>query len=130
VGILLADLTIGILSGSSQLHLEFGGVSAFTEGETFKSPFGAIDFDPPKNTVAPPQTVFTPGTPGTRGTTGAIPADEGTLVASPAETTRTIPGDKGGVAVAVGLIGLGVAIGLAIGDWYRMRVGRRAAAAA
>ncbi len=130
VGLLLADLTVGILSGSSQLHLEFGGVSAFTEGEVFENPFaGGIDFNPPKNTVAPPQTVFTPGTPGTKGTPGTVPTDEGTLVASPGQSTKTIPGDKGGVAVAVGLIGLGVAIGLAIGDWYRMRASRRAAAA-
>ena len=80
VGILLADLTVGILSGSSQLHLEFGGVSAFTEGETFESPFGGIDFNPPKNTVTPPQTVFTPGTPGTKGTPATTPVDEGVLV--------------------------------------------------
>jgi hypothetical protein len=131
VALLLADLTIGILSGSSQLHLEFGGVSAFTEGELFKSPFtsvGGIDFDAPQN--LPPKTIFTPGTKGTPGTQGAVPAaDEGTLVAAPGPSSRTIPGDKGGVAVAVGLIGLGVAIGLAVGDWYRMRVSRRAAAA-
>jgi hypothetical protein len=130
VGILLADLTIGIVSGSSQLHLEFGGVSAFTEGEKFESPFGGIDFNPPKNTVAPPKTIFTPGTAGTPGSPGTTPIDEGTFAVSPAQQTKTIPGDKGGLAVAVGLIGLGVAIGLAIGDWYRMRISRRAAAAA
>jgi hypothetical protein len=73
--------------------------------------------------------VFTPGTPGSPGTPGTTPVDEGVLSAAPAQTTKTIPGDKGGVAVAVGLIGLGVAIGLAIGDWYRMRLSRRAAAA-
>jgi hypothetical protein len=129
VAILLADLTIGILSGSSQLHLEFGGVSAFTEGQTFDNPFGkGIDFNPPKTSITPPKTVFTPGTPGTPGAPGT-PGDEGSFVAAPAQNTRTVPGDKGGVAVAVGLIGLGVAIGLAIGDWFRMRAGRRAAAA-
>jgi hypothetical protein len=129
VGILLADLTIGILSGSSQLHLEFGGVTAFTEGEVFKSPFGGIDFNPPKNTVVPPKTVFTPGTAGTPGTPGTTPTDPGTIIAAPAQSTKTIPGDKGGVAVVVGLIGLAVAIALALGDWYRMRVSRRASLA-
>lgn len=131
VGILLADLTVGILSGSSQLHLEFGGVRAFTEGEVFENPFGRVDFTPPRNTFVPPRTIAIPGTPGTPAIPGtpATPADEGTLVTSPAELTKTIPGDKGGVAVAVGLIGLAVAIGLAIGDWYRMRLSRRAAAA-
>ena len=77
VGILLADLTVGILSGSSQLHLEFGGVSAFTEGEVFKSPFGGIDFNPPKNTSSHPKTVFTPGTAGTPGAPGTTPTDRG-----------------------------------------------------
>lgn len=120
VAVLLADLSLGILSGSSQLHLEFGGVSAFTEGQTFESPFGkGIDFNPPK--VSPPQTVFEPGRAGTPGRPGVAPSDEGTLVAAPVPGTRTVPGDKGGVAVAVGLIGLAVAIGLAAADWWRMR---------
>ena len=43
--------------------------------------------------------------------------------------TKTIPGDKGGVAVVVGLIGLAVAIGLAGADWLRMRASRRMNAA-
>ena len=126
VGVLLADLTIGILSGSSQLHLEFGGVQAFTEGETFKSPFGGIDFNPPEIGAGDTGgTVFNPGTPGRPAIPG-IPADEGELVAAAPPGTRTIPGDKGGVAVAVGLIGIAVALGLAVADWYRMRASKRA----
>jgi hypothetical protein len=125
VAILLADLSLGILSGSSQLHLEFGGVTAFTEGQTFESPFGrGIDFSPPK--VAPPQTVFEPGRVGTPGTPGTSPSDEGTLVAAPVPGTRTVPGDRGGVAVAVGLIGLAVAIALATADWWRMHRSKQA----
>ena len=126
VAILLTDLTLGILSGSSQLHMEFGGVSAFTEGQTFENPFanGGIDFTPPK--PAGPQTVFEPGKPGRPGTPGSSPSDEGTLVAAPVPGTRTVPGDRGGVAVAVGLIGLAVAIALAGADWWRMHRHKRA----
>lgn len=129
VAVLLADLTIGILSGSSQLHLEFGGVSAFTEGERFESPFGGT-FKPPAPVAVPPQAVFTPGTVGTPGTQGApgtpgTPGEEGTLVAGP--RTEVVPGNKGGFAVIVGLLGLAVAIALAAGDWHRMRYGKRAA---
>lgn len=126
VAVLLADLTLGILSGSSQLHMEFGGVSAFTEGQTFENPFanGGIDFTPPK--PAGPQTVFEPGKPGTAGRPGTSPSDEGTLVAAPIPGTRTVPGDKGGVAVVVGLVGLAVAIALAGADWWRMHRSKRA----
>lgn len=124
VGVLIADLTVGILSGSSQLHLEFGGVDAFTEGETFESPFGAIDFNPPEIGVGDPgRTIFNPGTAGRPAIPG-IPVEEGTLVAAAPPGTRTIPGNKGGVAVAVGLIGIAVALGLAVADWYRMRASK------
>lgn len=125
VAVLAADLTLGIFSGSSQLHIELGGVNAFTEGETFADAFGFGEFKPP---AVPPQTVFTPGTPGRPAVPGA-PADEGTLVASPAGPPgqRTIPGGKGGVAIAVGIIGLAAAIALALADWRRMRASRAGA---
>jgi hypothetical protein len=124
VGLLAADLTTGIASGSSQLHIELGGTRAFTEGETFDNPFGTPDLAP--SAVSPARTEFTPGKPGTPAVPGT-PGDEGVLTAAPqVPGTRTIPGDRGGVAVAVGLIGLAVAIGLAVGDWYRMRASRRA----
>jgi hypothetical protein len=127
VGVLAADLTVGILSGSSQLHIELGGARAFTEGELFENPFGKNDFVPPN--VAPARTEFTPGKPGTPPVPG-VPGDEGVLTAAPqVPGTRTIPGDRGGVAAMVGLIGLAVAIGIAVGDWYRMRASRRAALA-
>lgn len=126
VAVLLADLTLGILSGSSQLHLEFGGVSAFTEGQRFESPFGG-GFKPPPPVVLPPQTLSAPGAPGIPGTPGTpgTPGEEGQLVRGP--TTETIPGNKGGFAVLVGLIGLAVAVALAVGDRYRMRYGKREA---
>ncbi len=133
VGVLAADLTVGILSGSSQAHLEIGGVDAYTEAEKFANPFA---FQAP-NLVAPAasKTVFTPGTaghpaiPGTLGDTGTR-SDTTELASSlPNEVAqKTIPGKKGGLAVAVGLAGLAVGLGLAAADWYRMRVSRRATA--
>jgi hypothetical protein len=125
VAVLAADLTLGIFSGSSQLHIEFGGTSSFTEGESFENPFGSITFKPPA--VGGPQTVNIPGRPGRPAAPGT-PGDEGELVAAPvAPGTRTVPGGRGGIAVAVGIAGIGVAIALAVADYRRMRAGRAAA---
>lgn len=129
VAILVADITLGILSGSSQLHIELGGVNAFTEGQRFQNPFDAIPVPPP--TVGGTETIFIPGTPGTAGAPGA-PAvaapDQAEFVAAPGPQIRTFPGDKGGPAMLAGIIGLATAMLLAAADWYRMR--RRAAAQA
>lgn len=40
--ILLTDVTVGVLAGASRLDIELGGASAFTEGTSFVSPFGAF----------------------------------------------------------------------------------------
>lgn len=126
VAILVADLTLGIFSGSSQLHMELGGVHAFTEGERYANPFGPGGFRPPP---APPQSqsVFVPGTVGRPPVPGA-PGDSGELVAAlPAGPgQRTIPGGRGGLAVAVGLVGLLVAGALATRDYWKMRKIHRA----
>ena len=42
--VLLADVAVGVFSGSGRNDIEFGGASAFTEGEAFESPFGAFNF--------------------------------------------------------------------------------------
>ncbi len=127
VGILAGDLALGVFAGSAQLHIELGGVSSFTEGEVFDNPFGDVDFTPPK--ISPPKTVFTPGTPGTPPTKGVGPSTvQGDFASAPGIAgSKTVPGDKGGVAVAVGLVGLAVAIGLAVADWLRMRASRNMA---
>jgi hypothetical protein len=123
VAILVADLTLGIFSGASQLHIELGGATAFTEGQVFESPFGPGGFHPPD---VRPQTLFTPGTPGRPAVPGTVPSDTGRLAAAMPGLggERTIPGKRGGVAMAVGLVGLGVAIGLAAADLRRMRASR------
>jgi hypothetical protein len=127
VAILAGDVALGIFSGSSQLHIEMGGVSSFTEGEAFDSPFGAVDFNPPK-LGTPPKTVFTPGTAGTPDVPGTAPTTvDGEFAAAPIPGSKTIPGDKGGVAMMVGLIGIAVAIALATRDYWKMRQFRREA---
>jgi hypothetical protein len=124
VGLLVADLGIGVAAGSSQLHIDLGGTNAYTEGEQFNNPF---NFHIPSiaTTATPPKTIVTPGT-------AAIPAIPGSTAAPPtnlagAEVPRsdkTIPGGKGGIAIAVGLIGVVCALVLAGADWYWMRAHR------
>lgn len=127
VAILVADIGVGIVSGSSQLHIEVGGANAFTEGQRFESPFSGVITLPP--VVRGDQTVFVPGKPGSPAIPPTEPEEAELAVALPARPgTRTVPGDKGGVAMAVGLIGLVVAAGLAAADWYRMRTARRVTA--
>lgn len=42
--VLLADVAVGVFSGAGRNDIEFGGASAFTEGEVFENPFGAFNF--------------------------------------------------------------------------------------
>lgn len=42
--VLLADVAVGVFSGSGRADIEFGGASAFTEGEKYESPFGSFSF--------------------------------------------------------------------------------------
>src|SRR5204863_2072182 len=96
VGILAADIVLGVASGSSQLHIEFGGVNAYTEGEKYANPFSNaaslpnLSSAPVVNNVvsqgqpAVPATVGTAGTAGTPGTPASrgdtfIPSDGSTL---------------------------------------------------
>jgi hypothetical protein len=126
VGVLAADLTLGILSGASQLHIELGGANSYSEGELFASPFGPNDFRPPD---VGPQSLTIPGIPGRPAIPGTTPTnDTGQLAAALPPAQKTIPGGKGGIALAVGFAGLAVALALASADWYRMRKYKRTAA--
>jgi hypothetical protein len=122
VGVLVSDLALGIVAGSANLHLELGGVNAFTEGERFNNPFfNALKNAPPPAGVG---TITRPGLggiPGTPGTTGTGDTAQLTTALPPGLESRTKPGTKGGQAVAVGAIGLAAALLLAAADWYRMR---------
>lgn len=121
-GVLLTDISLGGLSGVSNVNVVLGGASAYTEGEKFDSPFGDGSLLP----ELPPITETIPGTPGVPaipGTDGiedvALPVDNGTTVAG-----RTVQGERGGVAIWIGIIGLVLAAAIAATDWYLIRRGR------
>lgn len=125
VAVLVTDLGLGVAAGSSQFHLDLGGTNAYTEGETFKNPF---NFNIPSLGSAPtlPKTIFTPGTAGIPAIPGDLGSSDTTNLAAGEQPRgdRTIPGGKGGIAIAVGLIGIVAALALAGADWYWMRARR------
>ena len=129
VGVLVADLSVGIAAGSSQLHVDLGGTDAYTEGQRFTNPFDFNVPPPPASAPIPPKTIFTPGTAGTPAIPGVAGSTADTTQLASGEipqSDKTIPGGKGGLAIAVGLIGLIIAVVLAGADWYWMRVHRTA----
>jgi hypothetical protein len=79
--------------------------------------------------VTPPKTVLVPGTAGTPAIPGVAGSTQDTSELASQEIPRsdkTIPGGKGGVAIAVGLVGILIALALAGADWYWMRAHRAA----
>lgn len=119
-GVLVTDISLGVLSGVSSLQVAVGGAQAFTEGQAFDSPFGTDGFKvlpPPVNQILP-GTPGSPGTPGTPGTQGTPNLATGTTA------SRTIPGERGGVAMWIGLAGLLLAGLIGATDWYLIRRGR------
>jgi hypothetical protein len=153
--ILLTDVTVGVLAGASRLDIELGGASAFTEGTSFVSPFGAFSlgaFTLPPSSGSPSDMDDTEsdaeastrfalsetrdfasgsggldsiGTTPPAGTTATADIAEA-RTASPTAASRTIPGTTGGPAALVGLAGLLAALGVAGADYRRIRNNRRA----
>jgi len=123
VSVLITDLSLGILAGSSDFHLELGGVNAYTEGERFNNPFLNALANAPTVSGGGVETIVKPGSAGTPGSPGTPGSDTAQLTTALPQVTnpRTVPGHKGGDAVAVGAIGLAAAILLAAADWWRMR---------
>ncbi len=117
-GVLLGDITLGGLSGVSNVNVVLGGASAFTEGESFDSPFGTggLKIPPLPKIESIPGTPGTPDIPGTGDLPQALPAAE--------EAGRTVPGSKGGVAIWIGLAGLVLAATIGGTDWYLIRRAR------
>ncbi len=120
VGVLVADLGIGVAAGSSQLHIDLGGTDAYTEGEVFSNPFN-FNVPSPASLGTAPKTIFTPGTAGVPAIPGASEGETPLAQSPVARSDKTIPGGKGGVAIAVGIIGILCALALAGADWYWMR---------
>jgi hypothetical protein len=125
VSILVADLGLGVASGSSDFHLELGGVNAYTEGTRYANPFLNALRNAPAASNGGVETVVKPGSPGTAGTPGTSGDTAQLTTALPPPAPKTVPGRKGGEAVAVGAIGLGAAFLLAAADWFRMRALQR-----
>lgn len=143
---LLADVTLGVLSGGSAFEIQLGGASAFTEGEAFEDPLGGFELGAGPDVLGTIGPGLGTGTPVSAGTVGAgaiagIPGTPGTPgVATPGAATapvsvarsvgaqlagRTIPGTRGGAAALVGFLGLLGALGMAVADWQRLRGGSR-----
>jgi hypothetical protein len=118
--VLLTDISLGALSGVSNLNIVLGGASAFTEGQSFDDPFagGSLKLPPlPQLETIP----GAPGIPDIPGTPAELPQ------ALPGDTStagRTVPGGKGGVAIWIGLAGLVLAAAIGGTDWYLIRRGR------
>jgi hypothetical protein len=120
-GILVTDITLGAISGVSSLTVALGGAVAFTEGQRFENPFGIGSFKAPPVPVSNliPGTPGSPGTPGTPGSQAAPSLNTGTAAAG-----RTVPGQRGGIAMWIGLAGLLLAGVIGATDWYLIRKAR------
>lgn len=152
--VLLADVALGVFSGAGRFDIEFGGASAFTEGQVFESPFGAFDFGSFTLPEASNESFSLSDTTSTGsdaslgsttfGSTGgavgsisgggtaatppaAAPASTGLerQNATPVASARTIAGKRGGAAALIGLAGLLAALGMASMDYRRIRSNRR-----
>ena len=150
--VLLADVAIGIFSGAGRMDIEFGGASAYTEGQNYTSPFGAFDFGSftlpeasnesfalsDSGTFSSDASTTDASTFASTGSaltsTGIAPTPAPAAVATggterqtatPVASARTIAGKKGGVAALIGLSGLLAALGMASLDYRRIRSNRR-----
>jgi hypothetical protein len=153
VAILLADVLAGVVTGGGRFDLEIGGVTGYTEGTRYDSPFnfdfsglgsgatndfaggfdsGAAGFG---DTSAAP-TSFDAGSPSlgsapsrAAGFTAPAPgvaAGSGTTQAGTlASTNRKPTGSTGGAAALIGLAGLLGAIALGGADFRAIRAARR-----
>ncbi len=119
-GVLVADITLGAVSGVSSLTVALGGAVAYTEGQAFDNPFGVGEVKTPLSPISNliPGAAGTPGTPGTPGSQAAPTLNTGTAAG------RTVPGERGGIAIWIGLAGLLLAGAIGATDWYLIRKAR------
>lgn len=128
----LADVTTGALTGKGGIDLQFGGGSAYTEGERFANPFG--EFTLGSGGAGPVSlgggsygdSAFTPGaTTADDGTPGAAAGKGGKNGAASDDLqlagARRQKGSTGGPAAVVGLVGLLAVLSMAGADWWRLR---------
>jgi hypothetical protein len=137
----VADIVLSAIDGTGALDLQFGGVTAGSEGISYADPFG-VPSQPgrPVSTTGPAPTGH--GAPAAQqATTGSLPAAAGgsspaapaPQVAGAAAQTSSCastspanwPSCSNGAALAAGLIGLATVGGVAGADWLVTRRRRR-----
>jgi hypothetical protein len=140
-GLLVADITLDVLSGTGFMIIDIGGAFASSGQVDYQNPFGDIaPFTPPGNaTVATGATTTGAAVPGASG----APASNATTkplsniaqVGPLATICETIspakrPACSKGLGVPLALFGVGLTSGVAYLDWRRQRRLRAAAAEA
>jgi hypothetical protein len=147
----VADVALGVLSGSGAVSFDFGGVFATSEGARFENPLaGPIGDDlgaPGGEVVLPPSTAedvalpetaplapdelaaALPAAPAGDYPAGPVPPED--LLAAPSQpapapaslgpASSRLPGRKGGTALAVGILGLLAVLFLAAADAVHIR---------
>lgn len=138
----LGDILLSALNGTGSLDLQFGGVTAGSEGRSYANPFGpAGQLPPPVATTPGAAATGHPAGASTAGPTGELPSDDST--SAPAASAPQLAGDQtttqscastsptnwpscsNGAALAAGLIGLGAVGSVAGADWLVARRRRR-----
>lgn len=150
--VLVADVALGVFAGSGSLDVELGGAFGTTEGQFFENPF-LLDFDvppvegetvvqvdsgpgPPASTTLPiagGSLVFPGGASISGGVPSAVPpgasglsdvAGTGTELAAGAQPTGAIS-SSASAAWAVGLMGLGATVAMALTEYRQLRARRK-----
>jgi hypothetical protein len=131
--VLPSDIAISAFTGTGGFIVELGGARATTEGQVYANPFeGGV---PPSSveglSIGAPDssdfaaTGFTDQSIGAVSPPGVTAAGPGEAVLASPSLADSIPGNKGGTAAAVGLLGILAVIGVAVADYLRMQRGRR-----
>ena len=152
--ILVADVMAGVVTGGGRLDIELGGVTGFTEGTRYDSPFNfnfsgigggaSSDFGGDFGAESFGDAASSSGSSFDAGSTGsalgASPLSGTPTAATPAAApgvgtdnatgtlaaaSRGVTGSKGGAAALIGLVGLLGAIALGAADFRAIRAARR-----
>jgi hypothetical protein len=137
----VGDILLSALNGTGSLDLQFGGVTAGSEGRAYANPFGPTGQAPPPVANSGPTTTGRDPAPPAAAATGHLPS--GTSATSPSATAPQLAGAQtrtescastspanwprcsNGAALAAGLIGLTAVGSVAGADWLVTRRRRR-----
>lgn len=145
VFVLVADVVVGVLSGSGRLDIEFGGAFGFTEGATFHNPFldgggFGLGAPPVAGTTSPnPATVSAPTAPVEPAAPAESSRSDTPVTTAPASPQQAAPppgapepvlASSGWITSlasavwAVGLIGFAGTAAMALAEYRRLRTRR------